>query len=238
MAIASMLMSCVAATACAAHGDPVPHRKPATLPAAPPPRDPHFDTQCEQRHYCSRFDREYGYLGLGAEISLDDCTVHKGASLSGSWGEHGARLRFQWRAPVPVDGVFPTLSHTVAFLGCAEAHPEVHSPVALIAQNPDGLDWAELEGADIFIPLSGEATVDEAFRATAAIEPTDGGSPLHVTVAVQGPPPAPPAQYRGLGRGDTFPWGDHRVTVIRIMPPQDGELGVIGWVEIDLLGHT
>ncbi len=238
MAIASILMSSVAATACEAHGDPVPHRRPATLPAAPPPRDPHFDIQCEQRHYCSRFDREYGYHGLGAEISLDDCTVHKGASLSGSWGELGARLRFQWRAPVPVGGVFPTLSRMVAYLGCAEAFPQGHSPVVRIAQNPDGLDWAEPEGDDIFIPLFGEATVDEAFRATAAIEPTDGGSALHVTVWIQGPSPAPPAQYRGLGRGDTFPWGDHRVTVIRIMPPQDGELGVIGWVEIDLLGHT
>jgi hypothetical protein len=240
MAIVLMLMSSVAAMACEAYGDPGSHRKPAPVPAPPldsrPPRDPHFDAPCEPRQYCARLDLEDDTEAFRAKIALIDCTVHRSAFLSGSWGVEDPRVYFEWQAEVPVDAVFPTLDQVVAYRGCAQARPQVHSPVALIARNPDGLDWAEVEENDVFIPLSGKATIDHAFVATAGLEATDGGAPLHVTVSIQGPQPALTAQYRDLARGDDFHWGDHRATIARIVRPQTGELGVIGWIEIELSG--
>jgi hypothetical protein len=233
MAIAMMLASGVAAMACGPPGGPAPDTK----LAAPLPRDPHFDAACEPRHYCTRLDLEDHSERFDAEIALIDCTVQRSASLSGSWAIDTPKVVFDWQAEVRVDAVFPTRGQVVAYLGCAQARPLVHSPVARIARNPDDLGWAEVEDSNVFIPFSGKATIDDAFVATAALEATDGGGGPRVTVSIEGPPPTPPARHADLGRGDGFPWGDRRATVARIIPPQDGELGVIGWVEIELSGR-
>jgi hypothetical protein len=234
MAILSMLTSCAApATVSRAHRDAGPE------PASPPAEDPLFDTTCESRQYCRDIDVENPDLDFGAEIGLVDCTAYKGASLRGSWPVEGTTAQFEWQAEARVNSVFPTLGPMVTYLGCAQRHPEVHSPEVLIARNPDGLDWARLEGDDVFIPLSGSATLDRVFHATAVLDARDGASEPRVTVSIEEPPLArPPARHPDLGRGDGFSWGYHRATVIRIVPTQERALGAIGWVEINLSDGT
>jgi hypothetical protein len=218
----------VATTACRADGDP---GRDAGLSAS----YRLSEALCDGKRDCPEIDTERPNPDFGARIGLKDCALHKSAVVFGSWPIEGAASRpFKWQAEVRLDAVFPTRGQVVAYLGCDQEHPEVYSPVILLARKPDGLDWAKLDGDDVFIPFRGTAAIDHAFYATAVLDAPDGASERRVAISVEEPPLTPPTVHGGLGPGDSFSWGDHRATIVRIIDPRDLALGPIGWVEIKL----
>jgi hypothetical protein len=193
-----------------------------------------YDFVCDGKRYCHDFDYRHPDPFLGASIGVTECKAKQTAVLFGFWSVQDASSRpFEWSAEVRFGGVFPSLGHVGTNMGCGNEHPQALSPEAIVAADPDGFAWAMLDGDDVFIPLRGEATIDHAVHATAVLDGTDSASAPRVTVSTE-EPPAPPSAHRGLGLRDSFPWGGHRATVVRVVAPQDGVLGAIGWVEVSL----
>ena len=191
-------------------------------------------TICDGKRYCDDFNRASPEVFFGALIGLTDWLPHEPAVLFGSWSiEDAASRPFEWAAEVRVGGVFPSRAHMATNIGCFEEHREIHSPAVAVAIDPDGFAWARLEGDDVFIPFHGKATIDGDIHATAALDRPDAAAPARVTVSVD-ERDASPTAHGGLASGDTFPWGAHRATIVRIVTPQDSVLGAIGWVEIRL----
>ncbi len=190
---------------------------------------------CDGKRYCDDFDRGSNPVTyFGGSINLADCLTNGGAALFGSWSLDDADShRFEWEGDVRLGGLFPTLGHVAAVVGCADEHPPMHSPDVGVALDPDGFAGARLEGDDVFIPLRGQATLDGRFRATASLDNPGVPSSPRVTVTVEGPG-APRTLHGGLGLGETFLWGGARARVVRVVAPQEGLLGAIGWVEISL----
>src|SRR6185312_1756431 len=86
---------------------------------------------------------------------------------------------------------------------------------------------------DVFIPLHGKGVIDNRFQATVVVEGADSAAP-RVTVSIEGPTPTPEV-HAGMALGDTFPWGPHVATVVRVVNAQEGAaMGLIGWVEIGI----
>jgi hypothetical protein len=195
-----------------------------------------FDRLCDGTRPCE----EIYVWGLNQEsshalVEFKDCVEHQKVTLSGfAFIGHAASRRFKWRAAVREHAVFPTLDDLDAFTGCHQAHPDFYSPAVSLVGVSDLVDWARLEGDDVFIPFDGTAAIDHAFYATAVLDAPDGGASRRVAISVAEPPLVQPKLQGHLGPGDSFVWGDHRATVVRIVEPQDGDLGVIGWVEIKL----
>ena len=86
---------------------------------------------------------------------------------------------------------------------------------------------------EVFIPFDGEATIDHDFHAKARLDGRDDVSAARVTISVVGSDSAR-TEHHGVGSGDTFPWGSYRAFVVRVVEPQDGRLGAIGWIQIKL----
>ncbi len=195
-----------------------------------------FDRLCDATHICE----EIYVWGLNQEsshalVEFKDCVAHQTVTLSGfAFIGHAPSRRFKWRAAVREHAVFPTLEELEAFTGCYQAHAEFYSPFVSLVGVSDLVDWARLEGDDVFIPFEGTAAIDHAFYATAVLDAPDGGGSRRVAISVAEPPLVPPKLQGHLGPGDSFVWGDHRATLVRIVEPQGGDLGVIGWVEIKL----
>jgi hypothetical protein len=187
---------------------------------------------CDGNSVCEDFGMEEVFFG--DVIALDDCVANRTALLRGSWlVEDAASRPFEWEAEVRVGGVFPTRDHVATNTSCVDAHWQAHSPDVGLAFDPPGFAWARLEGDNVFIPLRGKATIDHDFHATAVLDGSDAASTPHVNVTVVGPEGSP-TEKGGLGYGDRFPWGKRRATVVRVVAPQAGLLGAIGWVEINL----
>jgi hypothetical protein len=134
-------------------------------------------------------------------------------------------------------GVFPAFNRVGTNLGCFDEHPPAHTPDVGVRVDPDGFSWAKLEGDDVFIPLRGKATLDHVLVAKARLDTGDAALVPRVTVSVEGSG-ASPLAYPGLGPGDSFPWGGRRAAVVRIVAPEEGLIGAIGWVEIHLSEGT
>jgi hypothetical protein len=170
---------------------------------------------------------------FGGRIGLVDCARDQTATLFGEWPDGDAGpWHFAWRAEVRVGGVFPSLGQATTITGCIDMHWQIHSPTISLAVGPDRLAWARLEDDDVFVPFQGSAALDHTWVATAALEATDGAPPRIDVSVHQGD--ASLAAFDGLKTGDSFPWGPHRAVVFRIVPPQPGMLGAVGWVEVRL----
>jgi hypothetical protein len=197
-----------------------------------------FVVLCDGGTPCDDFDRKSPTMVDTLHLELADCLGSETAALFGSWSVAGADSRlFAWEAEVRYGGVFPAFHHLGANLGCFDEHPPAHSPDVGIRSDPDGFDWAQLEGDDVFIPFRGQATLDHALVARARLDTGDAAAAPRVTVSVEGPD-ATPVAHPGLGPGDSFSWGGYRAAVVRIIPPQEALVGAIGWVEIRLSGGT
>jgi hypothetical protein len=195
-----------------------------------------FDTLCDGTRACDElYVWDQMLESTWSLVGLKDCVPHRSATLFGSWPiGHVRSRRFKWQAEVHENAVFPSLGHLDVDFGCDQMNPHFYSPFVSIVDAPDNLDWARLEGDDVFIPFDGTAAIDHAFYATAVLDAPDGGGSQRVAISVAEPPLVPPTLQGHLGPGDSFVWGDHRATLIRIVEPQGGDLGVIGWVEIKL----
>ncbi len=187
---------------------------------------------CSGKSVCADFGSDRVFYG--DVIRLDDCAVNGAALLNGFWWVEDAGSRpFEWEAEVRVGGVFPTRGHMATNLYCDKAHGQAHTPDVGLAFDPPDFAWARLEDDDVFIPLGGKAEIDHELHASAVLEGPNAASTGHVRVTVVGRDGYPAVWY-GLERGDDFQWGRHRATVVRIVAPQAGVLGAIGWVEIEL----
>jgi hypothetical protein len=110
-------------------------------------------------------------------------------------------------------------------------------PYAILILNPDVADWPALEPNDVFIPLDGDAALDETFFASARVEPVaDGKHALpSVSVSTGARSPRSGDGYReGLHEGDSFPWGDTEARIVRIVSVPERRVGPVGWVEVSL----
>jgi hypothetical protein len=188
---------------------------------------------CDGNSVCEDFD-DHGEAFFGDAMKVVDCVANQTVLLAGWWlVEDAASRPFEWEAEVRIGGVFPTRGHVATNTFCVDEHWQMHSPDVGVAFDPNGFAWARLEGEDVFIPLRGKATIDHEFHATAVVDPSDAASALHVRVTVEGPD-ASRAFSGDLGHGDSFQWGTRRATVVRVVAPEAGLLGPIGWVEIRL----
>jgi hypothetical protein len=188
---------------------------------------------CTGKRVCDDFDSREPARFFDAFVGITDCVKDAGA-LFGSWQIEDADSRpFEWKANVRRGGVFPSLGHTATNLGCGFYRPQAPLANGAVALDPDGFAWAKLERDDVFIPLGGEATIRHEFHATASLDQPGDASIPRTTVSVEGSRAARTV-YAGLGRGDRFPWGKDGATVVRVVGPQSGVLGAIGWVEIEL----
>jgi hypothetical protein len=230
IAILLMLTSGVAATAaCRTHGD-----RTGETGSANRGRVDLSVALCDGKSPCEDFDFRSPEMFLHAHVSLTDCFPDQTALLFGAWSVEDAGARpFEWQAEVRLGGVFPSIGHVSTNLGCTDEYTQMHSPDIGLAIDPDGFAWAKLAGEDVFIPFRGTATVDHDFHATAVVDAAGAAAAPRVTVSVDGPD-APPTRQAGLGPGDSFAWGSYRAVVVRVVAPQDGLLGAIGWVEIAL----
>jgi hypothetical protein len=170
----------------------------------------------------------------GSEILLTGCRRKAEVLLKGWWtlGDGSSRL-FEWKAAARIGGVIPLQGVVVAPLGCSEHGPGSYPyPIAGLIIAPDGFADAALARGNVFIPLDGEASFDHDLRATAVVrtETRDAAGPL-VTVSIDKAPGRTDV-HEGLRVGDAFAWGDRRGTIVRVVEPQGGKFGAIGWVEV------
>jgi hypothetical protein len=143
---------------------------------------------------------------------------------------------FEWKAVVRLGGVIPFEGVVVAPLGCSERGPGSYPyPMTDIIIGPDGFADLALAQGDLFIPLDGDATFDGSPQATATLEATAGDATVpSVTVSIVREGGL--TLQRGLREGDQFAWGDRQSAIVRIVEPQGGEFGAMGWVEVRVAG--
>jgi hypothetical protein len=208
---------------------------PATKGADAGPSGPSLhDLFCDGGPRCVYFNDLQPYTLHGAVFRVNDCLTHQVAVLSGSWSldDAGSRL-FEWEATAWPGGVFPTPGHVAANFGCGQLHEEVISPLVLLAFDLDGFDWARLQDGDVFIPVDGKATVDHGPKATALFDERAGRASPRASVSIEGAHGASTI-HAGVERGDTFDWGNHRATVVRVVASVGQALVPIGWIEVAL----
>jgi hypothetical protein len=228
---AALISATMVVTACHAGDDERRARARLTDPAY---QVDLFKVLCDGGTYCDDFDRTHPSM-TALHLELADCMASETAVLFGSWSVGSDSSRFGWEAEVRYGGVFPTFHRVGTNLGCFDEHPPAHTPDVGVRVDPDGYEWAKLEGDDVFIPFRGKATLDNAFAARVALDVGAPGPVPRVTVSLEGPD-ASLTSVANLGPGDTFSWGGHRARIVRVVAPQEGLVGAIGWVEIALSG--
>src|ERR1019366_3023674 len=168
----------------------------------------------------------------GATIGLDSCGSSDDATFFGSWQLDDASSRaFKWRGPVRIGGMFPSRGYLASPVQCTPADRCYPYPTTTVAVALTGSDWPKLDDDDVFIPLHGLATIDHAFHASATLDDRGDAAGARATIFAEG---VHGAKTTDAGVGDAFPWGRSLASVVRIVEPQDGVLGPVGWVEIKL----
>ncbi len=110
-------------------------------------------------------------------------------------------------------------------------------PYAVLILNPEIGALPALGVNDAFVPLDGDASLDETFFASAHIEPlADGkGAAPSVRVVARSRTSRPEeGDYAGLHEGDSFPWGPAEARIVRIVSVPDRHVVPGGWVEVSL----
>jgi hypothetical protein len=142
-------------------------------------------------------------------------------------------LPFQATIVSQVGGIFALPDGMVRLALCegATMHGRMMPPLGVLELDPPiSLAWAALGEGNVIIPLGGDATLDQEFRATATLEPESDAGLASVTVNLTGPSPLP-AVHRRLHRGDVFAWGKTQAKIVRIIEPASK---LVGWIEIAL----
>ena len=187
---------------------------------------------CGSRGVCNDIAADEPPRFRGAYIGLDSCRTANGAALFGSWQIDGATpSAFEWKAPVRAGGVFPSRGYLATPVHCAPAdrcYPFSTTTVALFLT---GFDWVEPDADNVFIPLHGVATIDHAFHASATLDERRDAAAARATILAED---LHGAETTDASVGDAFPWGRYLASVVRIIEPQDGMLGPVGWVEVRL----
>jgi hypothetical protein len=194
------------------------------------------DEVCIVRGSCDDVYRRFeGFFG-GATVGISDCGTTDGAGLFGSWplDDAGADL-FEWNAPVPVGGVFPSLNDLATPVQCTPADRCYPGAMTTIATQLTGFDAVKPEHDHVFIPLRGEAMIGGRFRARATVDDHTLGTPLRATVVAE---TSQGIQTFHSATGDTFAWGPYDASVIRMVEPHTGILEPIGWIEVRLAGQS
>jgi hypothetical protein len=192
------------------------------------------DKICVVRGSCDDVYRRFeGFFG-GVTVGINDCGTTDGAGFYGSWplDDAGADV-FEWNAPVPVGGVFPSRNDLATPVQCTPADRCYPDAMTTVATHLTGLDPLMPEDDAIFIPVHGEAMIGGRFRARATIADHAGGAPLRATVVAQ---TRQGIQTFDVATGDVFVWGPYDASVIRIVEPRTGILEPIGWLEVRLSG--
>jgi hypothetical protein len=188
---------------------------------------------CRVRGKCDDVASHWSEYFSGALIGISGCDDEK-ARMFGSWQVDDADSRsFEWSALVPRGAAFASLNGLAAALGCVP--PDGTTPLTntRVAYSLTGLDWAKLEGDDVFVPFDGQAIIDHEVHARATLDARGDASPPRVTISVESAD-VDRAVHPGLGHGDVLPMGRYAATVVRVIEPQSGVLAPIGWVEINL----
>jgi hypothetical protein len=188
---------------------------------------------CRKRGSCTNVASHWTEYLRGALVGVSGCDGAK-ARMFGSWRVDDASSRsFGWSASVPPGAVFASLNGPVAALGCEPPDDRIPLATTRVAYYLTGLDWAELEGDDVFVPFDGQAIIDHEVHARATLDAHGDASPPRVTISVESAD-VDRAVHPGLGQGDVLPIGRYEATVVRVIEPQSGFLAPIGWVEIKL----
>jgi hypothetical protein len=187
---------------------------------------------CGSRGVCTYMSTHDAIQIRGAYIGLDSCGTADGAAFFGSWQVDGAPSRaFAWKGPVRTGGVFPSRGYLATPVQCTPANRCYPFATTTVAVALTDFDWVEPDDDNVFIPLHGLATIDQAFHASATLDERRDAAAARATILAEG---LLGAQTIDAGVGDAFPWGRYLASVVRIVEPQDGLLGPVGWVEIRL----
>jgi hypothetical protein len=190
---------------------------------------------CDGTRRCTSFGDGTHKIG-DTDLALAGCRRQERQAMfeGASADEDAASPAFNWKATVRWGGVFPSGSVVAAVLDCTErssaAYPFPNVGVLLM---PDGFAHTMLDDGDVFIPVDGEATLGHV-RATIALEASAGDAATTAATVSVAKAPEVAKTYPGLHVNDAFQWSDRRATIVRILPPQSGTFGVIGWVEVHL----
>ncbi len=87
-------------------------------------------------------------------------------------------------------------------------------PSAAVIPDPPDFQWAAPDADNVFIPLSGEATLEGDHVARAALGGPRWEQADSVTVSVADAKETPTV-YRNLRTGDSFRWGTHRAAIVQ-----------------------
>jgi hypothetical protein len=194
------------------------------------------DVVCGTRAYCTPVTGDTVEEVQGASIGVDHCETDAGpAAFFGGWQVHGEQPSFEWKGPVRTGGVFPSVGYLATPVQCTPKDRCFPFPSSTVAVSLTGFDWATLQGDDVFIPFGGQATIERGFHATASLDAGADAAAARATIWAEG---LHGAQTTDTAPGDTFGWGRYLASVVRIVQPQDGVLGPVGWVEVRLSEPT
>jgi hypothetical protein len=188
---------------------------------------------CNGTERCPELDiRQHAHFG-GADVHLLGCEegLHQ-VALNVSWPVTiGSRHIFEYTGWVIWGYLFPLRGEVVRNLGCSHSCRGFPGPGAEIDLSPENVAWAAPSRDNVFLPLGdGEVFLDHDFRVRTKFEYADDPAATPITVVVE--PLAGKAQaYGPLHIGDSFPWGDLRATIVRII---DRFHSFDGWVEVSL----
>jgi hypothetical protein len=160
-----------------------------------------------------------------------------------SWTTVGASSHlFEWTAAAHEGDVFPLHGAVARLVGCSNMTIHGQRILGRDQLNPPRSDatfevcppaFASAAPAQdhVFVPLQGEVSLDHDWRATAIFEPpvkTDTAP--SVTIFIGGVLDWAEL-YTTLHQGQSFPWGPHKATIVRVVAPR---APVIGWAEVAL----
>ena len=198
------------------------------------PVDPCRTHQCE--YIEARAPGEAPYLLKGAAFDIRDFGL--ACPIDVSWPLSNERSRRFQAMVLPEKGdLFPLRDGLVELSFCQPLRhqPPVRAPYAAVVVNPDTARWPPLAPDEVFIPMRGDATLDETtYVSVRSDRQPDGGvaSPF-ISVFFS----SAQAPYRGLREGDAFRWGDTEARIVRIVRTCDW-WDSCGWVVVRLSART
>jgi hypothetical protein len=160
-----------------------------------------------------------------------------------SWGPP-CRIEVAWRigdagaaafhetVRVDLGGVFPLDGEIAEVDQCQDMTPRggggMFPPMGILGIDPLSKVWAKPASDNVVVPVGGEASID-GIVARVAIEPHDAERPDAAELSVGNASWQLVTVHPALHAGDTFRWGTHDATIVRIVTP---DAHFIGWVEV------
>jgi hypothetical protein len=202
-----------------------------------PPRHDGVDCSKKKCHVLSeRPAREFPDVIKGGSIEIRDfrpfCRLDVSWSVfSGPTPHFHAMLDALEGELLPMPGGFVKIH---ACRGLAMPAP-TSRPYAVLVLDPDSADLPPLQADDVFIPMDGDAALDETFFASARVDPAPDGGPVSVSIVSRSRSSrGDEGIYPSLREGDSFVWGPSTARIVHIVPLRAHNNQPAGWVEVQL----